>query len=165
MKMSGSMTDPSKFFMFNSALLQYFERSDFVKSKGSSQGAITGQNIRNGYIFYDFLRVPFGHSVKLNHIYNEVEAQCSDPLAEKINAQYSRVVWAIKDAIREVFSGPATVAAALGKGGTSVTTIFFMQCSSLDLGTVRRVRTARPHHIMPRQPDTDPGNLIAALLH
>ncbi|MBV6790433.1 polysaccharide pyruvyl transferase family protein [Xanthomonas euvesicatoria] len=99
------MTDPSKIFLFNSALSESLEMSDFLKGMGPSQDNVRGQNIGNGYIAYGFLKALFGCPVKVDHISNALEAKLSDQLAEEINQKYSHLVWTMKDDIREDFSG------------------------------------------------------------
>ncbi|MEQ7892453.1 polysaccharide pyruvyl transferase family protein [Xanthomonas arboricola] len=99
------MTDPSKIFLFNSALPESLEMSDFLKGMGPSQDNVRGQNIGNGYIAYGFLKALFGCPVKVDHISNALEAKLSDQLAEEINQKYSHLVWTMKDDIREDFSG------------------------------------------------------------
>lgn len=99
------MTDPSKIFLFNSALPESLEMSDFLKGMGPSQDNVRGQNIGNGYIAYGFLKALFGRPVKVDHISNALEAKLSDQLAEEINQKYSHLVWTMKDDIREDFSG------------------------------------------------------------
>ncbi|MGV7165259.1 polysaccharide pyruvyl transferase family protein [Xanthomonas citri] len=98
------MTDASKMFLFNSALPESLEISDFLKGMGPSQANIRGQNIGNGYIAYGFLKALFGRPVKLDHISNAFEATLSDQISEEINEKYSHLVWTMKDDIREDFS-------------------------------------------------------------
>lgn len=62
-------------------------------------------------------------------------------------------------------AGSADAIAALGPGRAAAAAVFFMRRSILDLDALRRAPDARPHRLVLRQPDTDPGNLIAALLH
>ncbi|WIH06646.1 hypothetical protein KHF85_09785 [Xanthomonas translucens pv. graminis] len=63
-------------------------------------------------------------------------------------------------------SGSAdAIARVMRPGHMSAPAVFFMRRSILDIGTIRRASGAQPYRIMLRQPDTSPGNLIAALLN
>ncbi|MEA5123933.1 hypothetical protein [Xanthomonas floridensis] len=57
------------------------------------------------------------------------------------------------------------IASVLHAGHMSAPSVFFMRRSILDIDTIRRASGAQPYRIMLRQPDTSPGNLIAALMN
>ncbi|WP_355608990.1 hypothetical protein RZV17_09845 [Xanthomonas cannabis] len=155
------MTDPSKIFIFNSSPFEYLEMSKFLKIMRHSQGDIRDQNIEKRCVPNGFLKAPSGCKVKLDQIFSKLHAKLLDQRAEEINRTYSYRVRTMKDPIREDFPGIPALATAFGHDGASVTAVLFRQRSILDIG---RCNT-RPHRIMPRQPDTAPGNLIAALLN
>ncbi|MEA9578545.1 hypothetical protein VC218_06325 [Xanthomonas nasturtii] len=102
----------------------------------------------------------------------ELDVELSTAAAEALGPQlefYRRslgclpVAEAMTDAV--YLSGSADAIASLHPERAVVPSVFFMRRSILDLGTLRHALDSRPHRLLLRQPDTDPGNLIAALLN
>lgn len=99
------MTQLKKVFFFNSSLPDGPKAEDLLRSMGGGTfGNIRGQNIGKTYISYGLLKILFGRPAKVDHVTNAWTQDISDSLVEKINNQYSHLIFILQDYIRESFS-------------------------------------------------------------
>ncbi len=100
--------DTSKLFLFNSGLPEAGQSSlDFSHLLGPWQSNFRGRNNGNGYITHAMLRGLFGKALRLDHVANGWTADLSDEFIERINQNYSHLIFIMQDFIRESFATQA----------------------------------------------------------